>query len=73
MQISRAFDAVTIQKIKHSALLSLAGFAVAAIPLLLPGILELAKGNPVAVAFVAAVVPWIVNLIKQFLSGEPQQ
>jgi len=70
MQISQAFDVVTIKKIQHSAWLSIAGFAVSALPMLLPGVLEMAKDYPVIVALVSAGVPWCVNLIKEWMKGE---
>ena len=71
MQIANQFDPTTLKKLKHSALLSLAGFAAVALPTLLPDILRLAQGHPVLVSLVSVSVPFIINSLREFLKGEP--
>lgn len=70
MQISNSFDPETIAKIKRSALLSLAGFAVAVLPMIAPPLMEMAKGNPVIVALISAGVPFLLNTLKNYLAGK---
>ena len=69
-QIKNSFDPETIAKIKRSALLSLAGFAVAVLPMLAPPLMDMAQGNPVIVALISAGVPFLLNSLRQYLAGK---
>ena len=70
-QIAKTFDPVTVEKIKRSALISLSGFVIAVIPMLLPDILKSVKDYPMAVAFVGSFAPWVVNVVREWLAGQP--
>ena len=70
MQIRNSFDPVTLGKIKRSALISLGGFAVSAIPLVMPAVLESLSKYPVAALFAGSMATLAVNAVREFLKGE---
>lgn len=72
MQIAQKFDPVTLGKIKKSALISAAGFVVAALSLLQPNLLELVKENPLLTMFVSSFCPFLVNSIREWLAGQKE-
>jgi len=70
MQIKKAFDKATIDKLKKSALIALAGFAITAISTLIPNFQEAFQSNPTLAALVAVVGSWLVNTLKEWVKGE---
>lgn len=72
MQLSNSFDPVTLGKVKRSALISLAGFVIAVVPMLLPDILAAVQDKPYIAALVGAAGPWIVNTIREWMKGQTQ-
>jgi len=71
-QIAFQLDPVTVAKIKKSALLSLAGFTVAAVGILTssPDVLAWLQAHPLVAAFVASFSPLIINAINEWRSGQ---
>ena len=75
-QIAKTFDRVTIGKIKRSAMISLAGWAVVAIPFLVKEINDLILQGDVIdwrtplVMLTSAIGAWGVNTLKEWRAGE---
>lgn len=69
MQIPQAFDKETIEKIKRSALISLGGFIVAVVPMLVPTVTQMLQSHPSLALAAGAFGAWVVNTIKEWLAG----
>jgi len=72
MQIAQSFCHETVQKIKKSALIAGGGFLIAVVPVLLndPTVVSFLQAHPVASLAVGSFVPFIVNTVKEWLSGQ---
>lgn len=66
-QVKNSFDVASLKKIAHGALISVGGAAAIA---LLNYIGALHIDNPNTAAFIAWLIPTLINVVKEFIAGE---
>ena len=68
MQISKSFDKETVGKIFRGALIAATGAAA----LYILDAVQLIDFGSAITPIVAAIVPILVNMVKEYLKGEPK-
>lgn len=72
MQIAFKLDPVTLGKIKRSAIIAFGGFALAVIPQVVPNVISALSAHPMLATGLGAFAPFVVNCIKEWVSGAEQ-
>jgi len=72
MQKKFSFDPETVRKIKHSLLISMAGFILTISTLIMndPNTTAFLAAHPALALAVGSLSTFVVNFVKEFISGE---